>query len=44
MRPGVASPFFDVNDDSGRVTAALCKSMARGGTRENLVQCAGLAG
>ena len=30
----VASPFFDVNDDSGRVTAALCKSMARGGTRE----------
>lgn len=30
----VASPFFDVDDDSGRVAAALCKSMARGRTRE----------
>ena len=29
----VASPFFDVDDDSGRVVAALCKSMARGRTR-----------
>ena len=25
----IASPFFDVNDESSRVTAALCKSMAR---------------
>ena len=30
----VASPFFDVDDDSGRVAAALCKSMARGRTRD----------
>ena len=30
----VASPFFDVDDDSGRVAAALCKSMARGRTRK----------
>ena len=30
----VASPFFDIDDDSGRVTTALCKSMARGRTRE----------
>ena len=30
----VASPFFDVDDGSGRVAAALCKSMARGRTRE----------
>ena len=30
----VASPFFDVDDDSGRVATALCKSMARGRTRE----------
>ena len=30
----VASPFFDVDDDSGRVAAALCKSMARGRARE----------
>ena len=30
----VASPFFDVDDDSGRMAAALCKSMARGRTRE----------
>ena len=30
----VASPFFDVDDDSGRVAAALCKAMARGRTRE----------
>ena len=29
----VASPFFDVDDDRGRVAAALCKSMARGRTR-----------
>ena len=26
----IASPFFDVNDESSRVAAALCKSMARG--------------
>ena len=32
----VASPFFDVDDDSGRIAAALCKSMARGRTREIL--------
>ena len=30
----VASPFFDVEDDTGRVTATLCKLMARGGERE----------
>lgn len=30
----VASPFFDANDDTGRVTASLCKLMARGGERE----------
>ena len=30
----VASPFFDVDDNSGRVAAALCKSMARGLTRK----------
>ena len=30
----VASPFFDVDDDSARVVAALCKSMARGLTRK----------
>ncbi len=30
----VASPFFDVDDDSGRVAVALCKSMARGRTRK----------
>lgn len=30
----VASPFFDVSDDTGRVTASLCKLMARGGRRE----------
>jgi hypothetical protein len=29
----IASPFFDVDDDSGRVTAAFCKSMARGKRR-----------
>jgi len=29
----IASPFFDLNDDSSRVTAALCKLMARGGSR-----------
>lgn len=34
----VASPFFDVNDDSSRVTAALCKFMARG-TRRTLSFC-----
>jgi hypothetical protein len=26
----VASPFFDADDETGRVTAALCKAMARG--------------
>ena len=30
----IASPFFDVDDDSGRVAAALCQSMARGRDRE----------
>ena len=30
----VASPFFDVDDDRGRVAVALCKSMARGRTRK----------
>ena len=30
----VASPFFDVDDESSRVAAALCKSMARGRTRK----------
>ena len=30
----VASPFFDVDHDSGRVAAVLCKSMARGRVRE----------
>ena len=30
----VASPFFDVDDDSGRVAAELCKSMARGRIRD----------
>lgn len=30
----VASPFFDVDDNGGRVAAALCKSMARGRTRK----------
>ena len=30
----VASPFFDVGDESGHVAAALCKSMARGRTRK----------
>jgi hypothetical protein len=29
----VASPFFDVYDDTSRVTVALCKAMARGITR-----------
>lgn len=30
----VASPFFDTNDNDGRVTKALCKNMARGGKRD----------
>ncbi|HEY3382622.1 MAG TPA: hypothetical protein VGK32_12685 [Vicinamibacterales bacterium] len=30
----VASPFFDVGDESGRVTAELCKAMARGAKRQ----------
>jgi hypothetical protein len=30
----VASPFFDTNDETSLMTAALCKTMARGGTRE----------
>jgi hypothetical protein len=30
----VASPFFDADDDKSRVTASLCKLMARGGQRE----------
>jgi hypothetical protein len=29
----VASPFFDADDDTSRVTASLCKLMARGGKR-----------
>jgi hypothetical protein len=32
----IASPFFDAYDDSGRVTAALCKAMARGARRKLL--------
>jgi hypothetical protein len=34
----VASPFFDQNDDTGKVTASLCKMMARGGQR-NICFC-----
>jgi hypothetical protein len=34
----IASPFFDVDDETSRVTAALCKSMARG-TRRRLHFC-----
>lgn len=30
----VASPFFDTHDETSRVTAALCKAMARGRTRK----------
>jgi hypothetical protein len=30
----IASPFFDVDDDSGRVTASLCKLMARAERRK----------
>lgn len=30
----VASPFFDADDDTSRVTASLCKLLARGGRRE----------
>jgi len=30
----VASPFFDTNEETSRVTAALCKGMARGRKRE----------
>ena len=30
----VASPFFDVDDDSGRMAAELCKRMARGRIRQ----------
>ena len=30
----IASPFFDADDDNGRVAAALCQSMARGRFRE----------
>lgn len=30
----VASPFFDVEDDAGRVIAELCRSMARGPGRQ----------
>jgi len=29
----VASPFFDTDEDNSRVTAALCKLLARGGQR-----------
>jgi hypothetical protein len=34
----IASPFFDVYDESSRVTAALCKFMARG-VRRKLAFC-----
>jgi len=34
----IASPFFDVNDESSRVTAALCKYMARS-VRRKLAFC-----
>ncbi|MBM4078068.1 MAG: hypothetical protein FJ225_09155 [Lentisphaerae bacterium] len=30
----IASPFFDTDEETSRVTAALCKTMARGRTRE----------
>ncbi len=30
----IASPFFDVDEDNSRVTASLCKMMARGTERE----------
>jgi hypothetical protein len=30
----IASPFFDPDEDTSRVTASLCKSMARGKQRE----------
>ncbi len=33
-RAQVASPFFDFEDESSRVTASLCKFMARGRERE----------
>lgn len=33
-RARVASPFFDVEADTSRVTASLCKLMARGGERK----------
>jgi hypothetical protein len=33
-RATVASPFFDTNDETSRVTAALCKLMVRGWQRE----------
>lgn len=34
----IASPFFDVYDESSRITVALCKSMARG-HRRSLTFC-----
>jgi len=34
LKARVASPFFDKDDDARRVTAALCKLMARGVRRE----------
>lgn len=30
----IASPFFDMDEDTSRVTASLCKLMARGGRRD----------
>lgn len=33
-RVSVASPFFDVGDEGGKVTAALCKSLSRTADRE----------
>ena len=39
----VASPFFDADEGTNRVTAALCKAMARGRSRE-LMFCVPAAG
>ena len=39
----VASPFFDADEETNRVTAALCKAMARGGSRE-IMFCVPAAG
>ena len=39
----IASPFFDADEETSRVTAALCKAMARGRARE-LYFCVPLSG